>query len=274
MISYDGVSAPELAVRLSCRRCLVLREVGSTLDIVHTLALEGLPSGTLVLAEEQTAGRGRHGRSWLSRPGVGIWLGYLMRPRSDLPTGVLALRVGMAVAGAVRDLGAQPGLKWPNDVLLSGLKLAGILCEARSAPDGESWVAVGVGINVHGPLPADLNTRAVALDQVIPEVSRLAVLEHLMPRLHCMKQAPLLGSDEQVEYQQLDWLRGREVISPLRGQAIGVDQDGALVVETPEGRKRIVAGSVVTGGQSGELGRTGENTGEHGRAPTNSGQLG
>ncbi len=246
-VTYDGLSAAELGARLKAPHCLVLGSVGSTLDVVHELAEQGAPAGTLVLAEEQTSGRGREGRHWYSPPRVGIWLAYLLRPAPQAASGVLALRVGLALATALRDLGANPALKWPNDILLRGRKAAGVLCEARWLKAG-GWVAVGVGINVHGPLPPELAGQAVAVDEVVPGVTRVAILELLVPRLHRLGRSPLLSAEEQKSYRQMDWLAGRRLAEPLRGTAVGVDRDGALLVETPQGCKRVLAGTVVAEG--------------------------
>lgn len=242
-LTYDGLTPPELAARLRARSCLVLSQVTSTLDIVHELAGEGAPAGTVVLAEEQVAGRGRQGRRWLSPPGTGIWLGYLMLPGSEPASGVVALRVGLAVAAVVGDLGARAALKWPNDVLLEDRKLAGILCEARSAA-GRGWIAIGVGLNVHGPLPVEVGQHGIALEEVIAGVRRVQVLELLVPRLHALSSAPALSADECEEYGTRDWLAGRELRRPVAGRAIGVDVDGALLIATGRGRERVLAGSV------------------------------
>lgn len=243
-VTYDGLTAAELGARLKAPHCVVLTRVGSTLDLIHELAGQGAPAGTVVLADEQTSGRGREGRRWHSPPGVGIWLGYLSRPAPQAATGVLALRVGLALAATLRDLGANPALKWPNDVYLEDRKAAGVLCEARwSSPGG--WVAVGVGINVHGPLPPELEGHAAAVDEVLPEITRLAILELLVPRLHRLDPSPVLKPEEQMAYSEMDWLCGRELAEPVRGRAAGVDRHGALLVDTPKGRQRILAGTVV-----------------------------
>lgn len=243
-VNYDGLTPAELAARLRAPHCVVLGSTNSTLDVLHELAAQGAPSGTLVLAEEQTAGRGREGRRWYSPPGVGIWLGYLSRPVSGAASGVLALRVGLALAASLRDLGIEAALKWPNDIYLRDRKVAGVLCEARSA-GGAGWVAVGVGINVHGPLPPELRDEAIAVDEVNPSVSRVAILERLVPRLHRLSGEPLLSPAELQAYQAWDWLRGRELVAPVRGRAAGVDAQGALMVATTGGPERVLAGSVV-----------------------------
>jgi BirA family biotin operon repressor/biotin-[acetyl-CoA-carboxylase] ligase len=242
-MKYDGLDPATLARRTRTPGLVVLAEVDSALDVLHELAAEGARAGTAVLADIQTRGRGRQGRSWHSPAGQGIWLTYLVRPPAPLETGVLALRVGLAVAAALEQLGAEPRVKWPNDVLLDGRKVAGILCEARAMPGEPGWVAVGVGINVHGPLPAGLAQSAVALDAILP-VTRVAVLERLLPLLGGLALSPRLDEAEQRVYAALDWLRGRRLRAPAAGVACGIDADGALLVETRVGPRRVVAGSV------------------------------
>lgn len=241
---YDGVPPAELAARLHAPGCLALASVTSTLDIVHALADEGAPPGTVVVADEQVAGRGRQGRRWHSPPGTGIWLGYLARPARTTETGLLALRVGLAVVDALSDLGVSAGLKWPNDVILRDRKLAGILCEARWAADRLVWVAVGVGINVRGPLPPAISDGAIALQEALPGVSRVTVLEALVPRLHRLPDVATLDEAEQAAYRRHDWLAGRRLIEPVAGTARGVDDQGGLLVETAAGLSRVVGGTI------------------------------
>jgi BirA family biotin operon repressor/biotin-[acetyl-CoA-carboxylase] ligase len=243
-MTYDGIAPAELAARLKAPGCLSLVSVTSTMDIVHELAGEGAPAGTVVLADEQVAGRGRQGRPWHSPRGGGVWLGYLARPQRATEGGVLSLRIGLAVVEAVSELGGTARLKWPNDVLLEDRKLAGILCEARWEADRLSWVAIGVGINVHGPMPEDIGDRAIALTEVLPSMTRIRVLEALVPRLHRLPDAPSLTDEERAAYERCDWLAGRGIREPVRGVALGVDRDGALLVETGRGVSRVVGGSV------------------------------
>lgn len=244
VLTYDGVSPADLAARIRCPSCLVLRSVSSTLDLVHELAQEGAPAGTAVLADQQVRGRGREGRRWHSPPGSGVLLGYLHRPRQPGVAGVLALRVGLAVGEALAALGIEARLKWPNDVVVLGRKAGGVLCEARTVAR-VAWVGVGIGLNVRGPVPAELVGRAIALDAVRPGIGRLEVLEALMPRLHQLAEGATLTQAERNAYQRYDWLAGREVVEPVRGRASGVDAEGALVVETGSGAQRVLAGSVV-----------------------------
>lgn len=236
---YDDCSCADLAARLRTPNLLCLARVTSTLDVVHELAAEDAPGGTTVLADEQTRGRGREGRAWHSPKGVGIWIGYLVRPVRGGVSGVLALRVGMAAAQAVRGLSVEARVKWPNDLLVGDRKLGGILCEARGG-----WVAVGLGMNVHGPLPGALRTSATVLDEHRPGVTRVAVLEALVPRLHGLPRGPELNDAERRLFAELDWLRDRALVQPIAGTARGITADGALLVETERGTTRLTAGSV------------------------------
>ncbi|HEX9582525.1 MAG TPA: biotin--[acetyl-CoA-carboxylase] ligase [Gemmatimonadales bacterium] len=245
-LRYDGFTAAELADRLDSPRCLVLSRVTSTLDLVHALAAEGAPAGTVVLADEQVAGRGQRGRVWLSPAGVGVWLGYLVRPDTCAAGGVLSVRVGLAVVAALGDLSASAQLKWPNDILLDGKKLAGVLCEARAVAGEPGWVAVGIGLNVRGPLPGEVAERAVALADVVAGVTRARVLERLVPRLHRLAHDAKLTSEERAVFERHDWLAGRLIREPVQGWASGIDADGALLVAGAAGRHRVMSGSIVT----------------------------
>ena len=244
-MSYDGLTAEELCRVLGAPRCECFESVGSTLDVVHRLAADGAPAGTIVLADEQVAGRGRRGRRWLSPPRTGIWLGFLARPNARPESGVMALRVGLAVVESLGDLGAAAQLKWPNDVVLCDRKLGGILCEARWRESHPAWVALGIGLNVHGPLPEGLVSEAAVLEEALPEVTRLAVLERLVPRLGALHDAAELDRGEVEMYGKHDWLKGRRVTEPMEGVARGVAPDGALLVETEVGLERIVGGGIV-----------------------------
>jgi BirA family biotin operon repressor/biotin-[acetyl-CoA-carboxylase] ligase len=224
---------------------LALEKVSSTLDIIHELAHEGAPCGTLVLADEQMAGRGRQRRRWHSPKGSGIWLGSLKRPATTLESGVLAIRAGLCLLRAFADLDVTAKIKWPNDVMIHDKKVAGILCEARWRGHEVSWIAVGIGINVFGPLPDDLAKQAIALDAVLPGVDRLAVLDALMPWLRDLTDAPELTERECLEFGLSDWLAGRQLREPVAGRAAGICGDGALLVETERGVERVVGGHIV-----------------------------
>ncbi|MHB2034867.1 MAG: biotin--[acetyl-CoA-carboxylase] ligase, partial [Gemmatimonadaceae bacterium] len=129
---YDGVAADALAAMLGVPALELFDTVGSTLDVAHARAAEGAAAGTLILADEQTAGRGRQGRAWVSQRASGIWLTLIERPADPRAVDVLSLRLGLHAAAALAPFVHSPiGLKWPNDLYVDGRKLAGILVEAR-----------------------------------------------------------------------------------------------------------------------------------------------
>jgi BirA family biotin operon repressor/biotin-[acetyl-CoA-carboxylase] ligase len=242
-VTYDGVASADLAARLATPGLRYLAEVPSVLDELHRMAATGSPAGAAVLADRQTRGRGRLGRTWHSPAGAGIWLAFLIRPGAP-ETGLLALRVGLAVVGTLESLGAVPRLKWPNDVLLDDRKVCGVLCEARWERGAPRWVAAGIGINVHGPLPAGLEATATTLTEVV-RASRLEVLERLLPRLQGLADGAVLSPREHDALARCDWLRGRRLRMPAAGVAAGIDPQGALLVEAPDRTARVTGGTIV-----------------------------
>lgn len=243
---YDGIDAIELAARLRCPQCVALERVTSTLDVMHELAADGAPAGTVVLADEQVRGRGRHGRVWRSPRGAGIWLSYLLRPRRPDATAVVSLRVGLAVDDVLESQGIHAQIKWPNDVMVDGRKVCGVLCENRWHGDEVAWMAVGIGLNVHGPLPPELADVAVAADELRPSITRVGLLEQLMPRLHGLAGTPELTADELARFAECDALMGRSILEPVSGTASGIDARGALLVRASDRTERVTGGHVVT----------------------------
>ena len=251
-LGIDDIPAAALARRWGIPQCGVFRTLPSALDAIHDLAAQGAPIGTVVLAEEQTAGRGRDGRTWRS-PAGGVWLGLLLRP--PLPAaGVLSLRIGLVLADVVESvLGVRPtalsgpraGLKWPNDVLVDDRKVAGILCESRWQGDSLLWLGVGIGINVANDIPAELAERAVSLMQLRPSIRRIDVLDQLVPALlRLTTHDARLTEFECAAYARRDWLRGRHIRAPLAGRAAGIRPDGALLVDTGAGTTMVRDGHV------------------------------
>ena len=251
-LEIDGIPAAVLARRWGVPQCGVFRTLSSSLDAIHDLGAQGAPAGTVVLAEEQTAGRGRDGRTWRSPPG-GVWLGMLLRP--PLPAaGVLSLRIGLVLADVVEAvLGVRPtalsgpraGVKWPNDVLVDDRKVAGILCESRWQGDAVQWLGVGIGINVANEIPVELAERAVALRELRPGARRIDVLDQLIPALlRLAAHGGQLTEFECAAFARRDWLRGRHIRSPLAGRAAGIRPDGALLVDTGAGTTMVRDGHV------------------------------
>jgi BirA family transcriptional regulator, biotin operon repressor / biotin---[acetyl-CoA-carboxylase] ligase len=225
----DGLSAAELALRLALPAVALHASVGSTLDAAHRIAADSA-SGTLVVADEQTAGRGRQGRRWSSEPGAGLWLTMIERPADARSLDVLALRCGLFAAEALDALATGPVcVKWPNDLYVDGRKLAGILIETRWRGTAPDWVAIGFGLNVRAPaLDTAIGLRAGA--------TRLAALDVLVPALRRAAGASRhLTRDEVARWHGRDLAADRRVREPAAGRAVGIEPDGQLVVLSPDG---------------------------------------
>ena len=227
--------------RLSLPHVEYLTATSSTLDVAHTLAEQGTPGGTLILAEAQTAGRGRMGRSWRSEPGAGLWLTIVERPADASGLDVLSLRIGLALAPALdRFATGRVQLKWPNDLYVDERKLGGILVEARWRDGAPEWLAIGVGINLRAPAS---EPRAIALRS---GVSRDEVLEHVVPAIRAAAaMSGVLTSSEREAFAARDRAAGRHCVEPVAGVVCGIDASGGLVVDI--GSETVVrrAGSLV-----------------------------
>ncbi len=213
---------------------LHLRRTDSTNTRARELAAGGAPHGTLVSAAEQTSGRGRQGRSWSAPAGRALLCSLVIRE----PPRLLALAAGVAVAELA---GPQFQVKWPNDVVIDGRKLAGILVEGRPQ---ESWAVLGIGINV-----------AVRIEELAPELQARAATLGLEPDAVEPMLARLLTSlgswIAAPESAVLEALRGRDALrgSQVRwaageGRADGIDEDGRLLVQSGQGRHALEAGEV------------------------------
>ena len=210
--------------------------VPSTMDVIHTLAEEGVETGTIVVAGEQLAGRGSRGRTWHAPPG-GLWLSALFRPGSAAAIEVMSLRVGLAPANVLDQFApASVYLKWPNDLMLHDRKLGGILCEARWQGTSLGWVAVGVGLNVRNPIPAQLQDQAVALVEGNAGVTVDSLLEPVVAALRSIDlKAERLSSEELQQFSRRHWLNRRKIREPVKGTVANLDSDGTLQVRVTGG---------------------------------------
>jgi len=163
--------------------------IDTTMRAAAELAERGEPAGAVVLAEEQTAGRGRLGRDWVSERGAGLYFSLILRPAlSTSEAGVLPLALGLAVAGAIQRVsGLTCDLRWPNDVLLGERKCCGILCEMTAEGDRVRHVVAGIGVNVnHARMPEALSHTATSLRmETGREQSREALLEEILREADC-----------------------------------------------------------------------------------------
>lgn len=216
---------------------------GSTNVEALALADAGAPSGTLVVAELQEAGRGRQGRSWQSPPGDNLYLSLILRPAlplSKAPLVCLAAAVGLAEA-------LELGVKWPNDLLdAHGRKVAGVLAQVRSEGERLDAVVLGIGVNVNQThFPPELPD-AGSLALLRGPQDRLAVLARVLARVEgWVAQLEVAPGAVLDAWRAHSVTLGRRVrVGELEGEAVALRDDGALLIETPEGLRAVLAGDV------------------------------
>lgn len=256
----DRLLSEELLPRLASRRLRGpihhLEITASTNDLAKALGAAGAPEGTVVVAEAQSAGRGREGRHWLSPLGVGLYVSVLLRPPlppQELPPLTLTAAVA-AVRALLRTTGVAPGIKWPNDLMLSGKKFGGILTEMATHPHKGPYLVVGLGLNVNNrDFPPELEGLATSLARELRRpIPRLPLLQAWLeefdrPYDTCLHQ----GFPEILE----EWKRhsvtlGRRVTvrqgeRQLNGLALEVSPAGALLLETaPHQRVWVFSGEI------------------------------
>lgn len=250
-----------LGTRWLGREILWLEETGSTNDVAHERARAGAPHGTVVVAERQDAGRGRHGRAFFSPAYANLYTSIVLRP--DLlvgaaPTVVLAAAAAVAesVAEAVGDSDAVQ-IKWPNDVLLGGRKTCGILMELAAEATRVAYLVLGIGVNLNvdpDRFPEAFRATATSLSAWRGQpIDRAAFARSLYARLEEVLDAHAAGGFAAVRprFEARFRMAGRPVSvrdldgPELRGEAHGIDSDGALLVRCTDGRiERVLAGDV------------------------------
>lgn len=241
-------------MQFNIRRFSVVR---STMDVCRDYAAQGAREGLVVVADAQTGGRGRAGRTWYSPPGQSLYLSILLRP--NLPVqriGWLTMLGALAVVDTISQLTAvataQVNLKWPNDILLNGRKVAGVLVESSFTGDRLDYAVLGIGLNVNtgfDDAPEEVKARAISLHQVLgQEVDREIVLAQLLAALGA-RYGRLPASPLADYVHHLDTLGRRVCVQAgdalVEGDAVRVEDDGALVVMTPDGERVVRFGDVV-----------------------------
>jgi len=237
----------------------------STNDLAKELAVQGAPEGTVVVAETQTGGRGRLGREWNSPPGVGLYVSLVLRPMlppMELPQ--ITLTTAVAVVRAVRRVaGVAPGIKWPNDLLLNGKKLGGILTEMETESDRIRHVVVGLGLNVNNPgFPPELAATATSLTLTVGGAfSRVHLLQAWLEEFETLYGRFLNQGFPEIleEWKGYTVTLGRPVTvrqgpREISGQALDVASDGALLLRTASGETVRVTSGEITPGSSAEPG--------------------
>ena len=236
-----------------------LLETGSTNDAARQLAEQGAPEGTLVLAEKQTQGRGRLGRSWLSESSAGIYASILLRPvLKPRDAAVLTLVAGVAGSEAIEQAcGLNADIKWPNDLLLSGRKCCGILSEMQAERDEIRYVILGIGINVnHSVFPEELGQCATSLRIAGKRIySRVALLCEFLQKFEHLYHELQRGNRSAVVQRWIDrssFAFGKQVMVDLgsgkrvEGQTAGLSELGNLKVKLADGRmEEVMSGDIV-----------------------------
>ena len=259
----DVLHADDLLSRLGTTKCIgrdirVFQETTSTNDIIEKLARDGVKEGVVVFAESQTKGRGRLGRQWMSPARKGLWFSVLLRPRLP-PQAATRLTIASATA-LVRAIHARTGLtpeiKWPNDILIGGKKVAGILTEMHAELDTVKCVTLGMGVNVNlgaGDFPGELRRSATSLRIETGEsVDRGELAAEILRQLDSDYARICSGRFEALanEWEERCNTIGREVMirvgeRRLQGRAESLDADGALLLRTQHGHlEQVVSGDV------------------------------
>ena len=233
--------------------------VDSTNTLAKSMASQGAPHGTTLIADAQTGGRGRMGRTFHSPPGSGVYLSVILRPECHA-SALMHLTCATAVAaceGLQAACGMRPGIKWTNDLVWQGKKLGGILTELSIGSDGTvDYAIIGIGINClqqRNDFPTDIQSIAASLSMATEKpVSRSAVASAVLAALEQMSRRLLTHKKAiMVSYRQNCITLGREIsISSEKGvrygTALDIDSNGALLVEFPDGRKEFVSAGEVS----------------------------
>lgn len=230
--------------------------VSSTNDVARELAVSGASEGLCVIAREQTAGRGRQGRSWASSPGEGLYLSLILRPQvSASDSAMITLAAAVAVAETLRlDFQAAADIKWPNDVLVRGRKICGILVEAAIEGNRLQYAVMGIGVNIaQRSFPDQIGAGATSLAletgrTILPE----EFAEVMLPRLEHWYAAAMSRPDQVIgRWEELSGsahdclVRVESPDGSVEGVTRGLTATGALIVELATGERReIVSGEV------------------------------
>jgi len=243
---------PPLARWLGTQRIDIV-ECGSTNDEAGRLARAGARHGTIVIAESQRAGRGRDGRPWESPRGKGLYMSAVLRPPLpliDVPP--MTLAIGIGICDAVRATGAHATLKWPNDLLVDGKKLAGVLVEAQSQGPKLEAVVIGIGINIIGPVPEQVADTAIALEQAADsQIDREAFIAAVLAHVErWIDRYVAMGLEEIIPAWTDRMALGIAARATVDGNSVlgvvwGLDDDGALLLRDDEGTiHRVRSGDV------------------------------
>ena len=256
-ILRQGDIRPGLRTTIIGKKIHFLSEVTSTNTLAMEMAADGTPEGTVVIAETQTGGKGRLGRKWISPKG-NLYLSVVLRPNIPMHKAPLITLTGaVAVASAIRTTcGLEAGIKWPNDILLSGKKVSGLLTEMSAEQDRIRHVVLGIGVDVNmemGELPAEVRSVTTTLAaEAGAKINRTMLLQQVLRDLETWYEKFLINDAEVLdEWKKLNTTVGNRITVSGTGEALdglaqGVDGDGRLIVRLDNGTIRTVAAGDVT----------------------------
>lgn len=231
------------------------REVDSTNEVAKKLAREGAPEGTIIIAESQSRGKGRRGKKWISPLG-GAWLSIILRPNT-LPINApqLTFIAGVAAAQTIKDeYGLDAGIKWPNDVLIDNKKVCGVLTEISTEIDTIDYIVTGIGIDANidvNLLPPELRDTTTSIKSELDhDISRMILVQKFLGNFETMYDEFNKGNFQEIlrKWRQLSKTIGRQVeirkgTEFVRGEAVGVNSKGALILELEDGTlQKIISG--------------------------------
>ena len=263
-LGYSLVSTPDsltpgeikagLETKVIGKNIQYFKETESTNIIAREIA-NSVEEGTVVIAESQTQGRGRLGRKWLSPEG-GIWLSIILKPRiQPLYASRITLLAGVTVAKTIRSLGLPAKIKWPNDVLINGKKVCGILTEIEAEIDIIDYCVVGIGIDANvdtESFPEDFRESSTSLKKELGNsINRIEFVQKLLLEFEALylkfqhdEFSSILEEWRDMSATIGEWVKITTQTRTIYGEAIGVDNEGALILETGEGQlEKIVAGN-------------------------------
>ena len=252
-----------LGTQVIGKKIRVFDELDSTNSKAYRMAREGGEEGEVVLANRQLKGKGRLGRRWLSPPGVNLYVSIILRPPIAVRNAsLITLMAAVATAKATKGIsGLHPRIKWPNDLLIHGKKVAGLLNELKSNAGKVDFVILGIGINVNMTLemiPEEMRSIVTSLREELGyDISRVEFLSALLREVGREYQAFLTGGTERIlrEWEEFAQMVGTVVEMKsfhevIRGRVKGIDTDGALLLSAPDGsEKKIIAGDIFQAGE-------------------------
>lgn len=247
--------ARSLGTKLIGKKIHYFDYLASTMDLAMRLGMEGASNGTLVLAEAQTKGRGRLGRSWFSPKYKGIYLSLILRPKISLATSpVLTLLAAVSICEAIKDaVGLDAQIKWPNDIFIRQRKVAGILTEMNAEADKINFMAIGIGLNVNNDKKSLIAQSTSLKEQLREPVSRVVLLQELLRRIES-NYLYLEDKGSQViidKWRSFSLTLGKRVKvycqnKHIEGAATDIDQDGALLIRKDSGLiQKVSSGDVM-----------------------------